>query len=236
MQSKVFVSYSQKDHQFLEELEVYLKPLEKIIEIEFWADTKIRSGQLWKREIEQALHDAIAGVLLISPNFLASKFILEYELPVLLKKTERDTFAVLLVILSASLFGETELAQYQTVNSPQKPLDREDKSERSNTWHNLALRIKELHDRKVAEDALEEEGNVAAMNFARAIKSRYPDMSDEEVEQATKKLIIEWANAIAEGEDIIFTKLTEDQILEVAQFLVIDLEEDDDDKEDDGNN
>ena len=82
MRPQVFISYSHQDKDCLEYLLVWLKPLELLIDT--WVDTKLRSGQLWREEIEKALNAAKAAILLISASFWASDFIAKYELPTLL--------------------------------------------------------------------------------------------------------------------------------------------------------
>jgi hypothetical protein len=51
-----------------------------------WSDHAILPGEFWRREIEEALERAHFGLLLLSPQFLASDFIGAEELPKLLKK------------------------------------------------------------------------------------------------------------------------------------------------------
>jgi TIR domain len=47
-------------------------------------DGQITPGQEWLTQIEAALNSARVAVLLVSPNFLASQFILNVELPTIL--------------------------------------------------------------------------------------------------------------------------------------------------------
>lgn len=121
--TKVFVSYSHKDREWLERLQIHLKLLERDGLIDLWDDTKIRPGDEWREEIGNALDSAKVAVLLISPDFLASDFIAENELPPLLTAAEKDGVLILSLILRPSLFDETEsLSKFQSVNPPSEPL------------------------------------------------------------------------------------------------------------------
>lgn len=62
-------------------------------EYRLWNDQEILIGEGWEEEIHQALAICRFGLLLISPNFLASRYITEVELPVLLN---RAVFPVML--------------------------------------------------------------------------------------------------------------------------------------------
>jgi hypothetical protein len=48
---KVFVSYSHRDSEWLERLQVHLRPLERRGLVELWNDKKIRPGDEWRKEI-----------------------------------------------------------------------------------------------------------------------------------------------------------------------------------------
>lgn len=86
MRTKVFVSYSHVDAEWLKRLQVHLKPLERQGLVERWDDTRIAAGQKWQTEIRNAIDSAAVAILLISADFLASDFIDRDELPPLFKR------------------------------------------------------------------------------------------------------------------------------------------------------
>jgi hypothetical protein len=119
----VFISYSHVDRGWLERLHVHLKPLERLGTIVRWDDTCIRPGTQWREEIQSALDNARVAVLLVTADFLASDFIVNNELPPLLRAAEGHGTIVLPVIVKPCRFEQTEgLSNFQAVNPPSEPL------------------------------------------------------------------------------------------------------------------
>lgn len=121
MRSSAFVSYSHKDIKWLEKLNVMLTPFARN-GMEVWSDQKIKAGSLWEDEIRKALADAKVAVLLVSPDFLASKFIHENELPPLLEEAERGGLKILWIPIHFSNYKQTKIEKYQAAWKPSQPL------------------------------------------------------------------------------------------------------------------
>jgi hypothetical protein len=149
---KVFVSYSHKDEKALEQLQRFLRPLERDGRITTWVDTLLDGGHDWRKEIERALDGATAAVLLISQDFLSSSFIAEEEVPRILAREAAGRMTVIPVFLSPSLVKETgfpdprsggkvELTRFQGYGTPDTPLSDLDWSARERIYRELARRL-----------------------------------------------------------------------------------------------
>jgi hypothetical protein len=141
--AKVFVSYSYKDRSYQEDLRVHLAPYIRANTVACWDDKEINPGAIWREEIIRALQAANMAVLLISPHFLASDFIVNHELPYLLASAKSGKVTILSVILRPCLFNDTGLIQFQAVNSPLQPLSGMSRSERDKVWIKVAECIKD---------------------------------------------------------------------------------------------
>jgi hypothetical protein len=120
--NSVFISYSHKDRRHLDRLVAYLKPVERFGKFTAWSDREIGPGSDWGAEISAALEASRVAVLLVSADFLASRFIWERELAPLLKKAEQGGVRILWVPLRACAYERTTLKNYQAVHPPDRPL------------------------------------------------------------------------------------------------------------------
>jgi hypothetical protein len=97
--AQVFVSYSHKDEGWKDRLCRQLDVLVQQGLIDTWDDRRIAVGDDWEPQIENALKRAKAAVLMISADFLTSKFILGMEIPTLLKRRDEEGLRIIPVIV-----------------------------------------------------------------------------------------------------------------------------------------
>ncbi len=143
--TQIFISYSHADSQHFQRLKVHLRPFERLSLVDVWSDTKINAGQLWKKEIENALGRSAVAILLISADFLASDFVATDELPPLLKAAEEEGVKIIPIIIKPCAFTSIDsLSQFQSINNPDEPLISLDEENREKHWVNVAAISKEV--------------------------------------------------------------------------------------------
>lgn len=95
----VFISYSHKDEAWKDRLTSHLGVLQHEGLLDPWDDRRIGAGEDWRQEIEDAMNRASVAVLLVSADFLTSKFILGEEVPRLLERREKEGLKIFPVII-----------------------------------------------------------------------------------------------------------------------------------------
>ena len=81
----VFVSYSREDEKWRGRFAEMLKPLVRERQLEVWSDDRLVTGYEWRPQLAEAISRARVALLLVSPSFLASDFIMDRELPALMQ-------------------------------------------------------------------------------------------------------------------------------------------------------
>src|SRR3954469_6087268 len=79
----VFISYSREDAEWRRKFEVMLAPLARNRGLEVWSDERNVVGEEWRPQLADAIERATLALVLVSDELLASRFVLEQELPAL---------------------------------------------------------------------------------------------------------------------------------------------------------
>jgi hypothetical protein len=143
VRDQVFISYSHLDQDWLDKLLATLKPLTRKQAIDVWSDKRIKTAAKWKDEITEALSRAKVAVLLVSRNFLASDFIADEEIPPILAAAKSEGLTIVWVPIGASLYEETDIADYQAAHDPNKPLNGLTEAELDSALVSIAKEIRD---------------------------------------------------------------------------------------------
>lgn len=218
---KIFVSYAHTDKDWLERMNVHLKPLERSHNVELWTDQKIGVGKRWLDEIENALADAHVAVLLVSAHFLASDFIADGELPPLLQKAEQEGTRIMPVIVGSCDFrGHPELGAFQSANDPEAPLQALSTVQVDQVFVKLKRAIEEA----LAEQAALDEAAAAGGDDGAADEAQQgDDTPDNWVAELEANL-----DALLDSDDVAAVKVYAHDGREGLALLAFGLAEDDD--------
>lgn len=128
--NQIFISYSHRDREWLDRLLEHLAPYIRKYKLDVWDDSRITAGDNWRGSINSALDNAMVAVLLVSPSFLASDFIINKELQPLLDAAKEKGVRIIWVAVRHSAVRITELEAYQAANDPKRPLSHLTEAER----------------------------------------------------------------------------------------------------------
>lgn len=163
--SQIFVCYSHEDNEsldkskrWLDRLIQHLKPLEEQGDLVVFSDKDINIGEEWHSRIQTQLSGAKAAILLVSPAFLASKYIANSEMPVLLKKANNDGLKIMPIHISPSNYAITRfkypdpkkgpdeftLASIQAAHSLSKTMVEMTEAEQNRVFVQLSKRLLEV--------------------------------------------------------------------------------------------
>ena len=104
----VFISYSHMDEDWKDRLVSHLGVLQHEGLLDQWDDRRIGGGEGWYEEIQEAMTKASVAILLVSANFLTSKFILEEEVPRLMERREKEGMRIFPIIVKPCAWGQVK--------------------------------------------------------------------------------------------------------------------------------
>lgn len=120
----MFVSYSHKDSNFCKELLTYLTPLKHSGVANIWYDGDITPGSEWEQQIMQHLHSAKIILLLISADFIASKFCYSIEMKKAIDRHNAHDARVIPIILRPTYWKGAPFDKLKVLPQDGKPVVR----------------------------------------------------------------------------------------------------------------
>lgn len=120
--ASVFFSYSHKDEDLRDRLEVHLAMLKNEGSIETWHDRRIEAGEDFAGRIGNELERADLILLLVSPDFLASKYCYDVETARAIERHHAGEARVVPVILRPCDWHSAPFGKLQAVPKDGKPI------------------------------------------------------------------------------------------------------------------
>ena len=126
---EIFCCYARKDQPLLQSLKTHLMPLQWQGLITIWSDTDINAGVEWEEEIKKHLNTAQMILLLISPDFMASKYCYSQEMQRAMQRHEQQEARVIPILLRPTHWKGAPFARLQMLPTHAKAVT-------DHNWHN----------------------------------------------------------------------------------------------------
>lgn len=139
---RVFCSYSQRDREFRETLDLHIKVLQRNGTIRSWSDRDIAPGSEWKEQIDRNLEQADLILLLISANFTGSDYCYEIEMMRALERHDRGEARVIPIILKPTDWHHTPFGKLQALPDQGRAITLWPNQDEA--WANVARRIRQV--------------------------------------------------------------------------------------------
>lgn len=134
----VFISYAHEERTVVDDFLVSLSPVEIDKGIERWDDSMIRTGQHWHDEIQAKLAGTRIAIIFVSRAFLASTYVRNNELPLMLEREQTNGMTIMPVIVEPCRFSDHPiLSKIQSVNGPNHTIVEMTPAEKARTWEKL---------------------------------------------------------------------------------------------------
>lgn len=145
----VFISYSHKDETFKDDLVKHLSPLERLGLVEEWNDRKITAGAEWDQVISEKLEKANIILLLVSIDFITSKYCYDVELERALERHAKGEAVVVPIVVRNCLWQHTPFAKLQALPKDAKAVSSW--GDRDDAFTTIAESIRKIADHQLAE-------------------------------------------------------------------------------------
>ena len=84
--------------------------------VDSWHDRNLIPGEVWDKKIRAEIAKADLIIMLISPDFLASNYIMNTEVRLAFKRMQNENIVIIPIILRPCLWEYTSLARIQATS------------------------------------------------------------------------------------------------------------------------
>jgi hypothetical protein len=118
----LFISYSHADEDLKNKLVKHLEPLKRLNLIAEWHDRQIKAGEDWGKTISDRLEKAKIILLLVSIDFINSKYCYDIELEKALELHYQKKALVIPIVLRFCMWQHTSFAKIQALPKDAKAI------------------------------------------------------------------------------------------------------------------
>src|SRR5215212_4064088 len=119
---RAFTSYSHRDEEYLNDLRIWLRGLERQGIIHWWHDREIPPGWEWEEAIDRNLRTAEVILLLVTPDFMGSDYVHENEIVQAVERHERGEARVIPIIVRPADWEWASFGKLQALPKDAKPI------------------------------------------------------------------------------------------------------------------
>jgi nucleoside phosphorylase len=192
---QVLYCYAHKDELLLNQLREYLLPLKRQGLIVDWSDHDVIIASEWEQEINSHLNSAQLILLLVSADFIASKYCYGKEMLRAIERHEAGEALVVPIILRECLWENTPFGKLQVLPTNGRPirswLNRED------AFKDVANGIREIIEGMVATGEMDFPAHRSIVMSPPATDAHIIQQRDQIVEDVYTKLTQRSVSAIA---------------------------------------
>ena len=120
--ANVFYSYSRRDEPLMAELDEQLSGMRSEGRIKTFWDRDIGPGREWHSEITEELQEADVVLLLVSDDFLTSRYCQQVELPAAIEMHDQGLVRAVPIILRPCEWQGTQLGRLQAIPRNGRPV------------------------------------------------------------------------------------------------------------------
>lgn len=121
VRNKVFISYAHEDSEYADDVRKHLATRLRS-EALVWVDTEIQAGDEWEAKLESALCASNCALMLLSVDYLNSRYIAERELPRMLEERTKGMRIVPVLVRECSWCEDERIATMQLGLPPTESL------------------------------------------------------------------------------------------------------------------
>lgn len=170
----IFISYSHKDKEWKDRIVTFMQCMKQQNQFDYttWDDGEIHLGDEWSNIIQSMIEKSKIAILVVSPDFLSSKFINETELTWLLNQRDIGELAIVPLIVRPCPWEVVGwLARLQLHPADGKALSGGSEYEIEESLKYLSLEVNRLLDQAKTESDVEDESEEESVAVEAAIEA-----------------------------------------------------------------